>query len=870
MKHLLVFSLSLLSFTLAAQYQLIWSDEFNASSLDLNKWTPEIGQGNWGWGNNELQYYTATANNIVLDTGYLHIIALQQQIGTANYSSARIKTEGKFDFQYGKVEARIKVPMGQGLWPAFWMLGSNISTVSWPLCGEIDVMEHINNEMLIHGTHHYDNNGHVYQGDTIGTNPADFHIYSIEWTSDSIQWFLDGQLYFQTNIGAGSVSKTEFHAPFFLLLNMAVGGNWPGSPNTATAFPATMMIDYVRVYQDTVPTPDLNISVDLCNQTPNTVRMVGPQWNNWDPNAGPIASDNGDGSWTFNFNPAPANPMEYLIAVDGVYENLIEDMQNAGGCAPITDYWSYANRLWNPSDGLSIDINYDRCVPCSYPDLSVKVNFCDTTGLNTAKLVSSIHGWNYANAKNGFNNGDGSWTFQFSPVPMDSFEFVIYRDGVAENLIDDMQQGANCAPITNYSSYANRLWTLQDSSLKEITFDSCNSCSTPPALFINNLNGQSPTCFNDNNGSISVSAAGGNPPYSYQWNNAAMDTSASVQNLVAGTYSVSIIDANGTLLIDSIVLNNPPQFSATINSTDTSACGNCSGQLDVLNTNGNPPFQYQWNTLNNSTSLATGLCPGLYQVSVVDADGCLSMATSLITNGGLVVDSIQCSDPNLILCDGQSLTLSTSGNYASYLWSNNQTGATISINTGNNYSVTITDSLGCSIVETITISNLSSPNDSSFQVNTNDYLANFTSNPGFDYQWFFGDGDSASVQNPSHLYDSLGQFEVLLILTNACGIDSIVQWVQISMPLSSTSSKHYLKLKVYPNPFGDKCSFVYHNPQQRLCLLNLYDSKGSLVRNYRSNNSSTIEISRKGLLNGLYWYQFIGPNFETSGKLLIE
>jgi hypothetical protein len=562
--------------------------------------------------------------------------------------------------------------------------------------------------------------------------------------------------------------------------------------------------------------------------------------------------------------------MEYLIAVDGVYENLIEDMQNAGGCAPITDYWSYANRLWDPSDGLSIDINYDRCVPCSYPDLIVNVNFCDTTGLNTAKLVSSIHGWNYNNGKNGLNNGDGSWTFQFSPVPMDSFEFVIYRDGLSENLVDDMQQGANCAPVTNYTSYANRLWTLQDSSLREITFDSCNSCSAPSALFINNLNGQSPTCFNDNNGSINVSAGGGNPPYSYQWNNAAADTSATIQNLVAGIYTVSIIDANGTLVIDSIVLNNPPEFIASIISIDTSICGYCSGQLDVVNTNGNLPFQYQWNGLNNSTSMVAGLCPGSYQVSVIDADGCLSTATSLITNGGLVVDSIQCSNPNLILCDGQTLTLSTSAAYASYQWSDNQIGASISINTGNNYSVTITDSLGCSIVESIIISNLTSPGDTSFQVITNGYFANFASNSGFDYQWFFGDGDSASTQNPSHLYDSLGQFEVLLILSNACGMDSIVQWVQISMPLSAASMNGAHKLTAYPNPFSDICTFTYYNPQQRLCVLRLYDSKGSFIRNYKSYNRSSLEISRKGLAEGLYWYQFIGPNFETSGKLLIE
>lgn len=236
--------------SVSAQYSLVWADEFDAPTLDGSKWMYEIGTGSGGWGNNELQYYSGSQNNVFLDTGYLHIVALEQSFGGANFTSGRIKTQDLYDFQYGKIEARLKVPSGQGLWSAFWMLGSNITTVSWPQCGEIDVMEHVNNELIVHGTHHYNYFGHTYDGGQVFADASEFHEYSIEWTPNEIIWFLDGVEYFQTNIGTGATSKEEFHGPFFLLLNMAVGGNWPGSPDLTTTFPATMMVDYVRVYQE--------------------------------------------------------------------------------------------------------------------------------------------------------------------------------------------------------------------------------------------------------------------------------------------------------------------------------------------------------------------------------------------------------------------------------------------------------------------------------------------------------------------------------------------------------------------------------------------------------------------------------------------
>ncbi|MDC3253174.1 family 16 glycosylhydrolase [Crocinitomicaceae bacterium] len=260
MKHFLLLFFLVSSVVTSAQYSLVWSDEFDGTSIDLSKWSHDIGQGVWGWGNNELQYYTNSAANSTVDGGYLKITARDETFGSANYTSAKLKTKDLYEFTYGKVEARIKVPFGQGLWPAFWMLGANIDQVSWPYCGEIDLLEHVNNELVVHGTHHYDHNGHVMLGGSVSCDASEFQVYGIEWTPTTMEWSLNGNVYYTTNIGPGAVSKEEFHEPFYLILNLAVGGNWPGSPNGTTSFPALMEVDYVRVYQN-------NASVNTINPT---------------------------------------------------------------------------------------------------------------------------------------------------------------------------------------------------------------------------------------------------------------------------------------------------------------------------------------------------------------------------------------------------------------------------------------------------------------------------------------------------------------------------------------------------------------------------------------------------------------------------
>lgn len=230
---------------------LIWQDEFSASELDLNYWTFEIGTGQSGWGNNELQFYKKENTSLV--DGFLVIEAKTELTGTP-YSSSRIISKNKFDFQYGRVDIRAALPTGQGIWPALWMLGGNIDAVSWPACGEIDIMEIIGSSPnVLHGTAHWkDGNGQYASNGGAKTLSSgifmdEFHVFSIVWDNDRIKWLLDDVEYHTLDITSASLS--EFHQDFYFIMNVAVGGNWPGSPNASTVFPQRMIVDYIRVFQ---------------------------------------------------------------------------------------------------------------------------------------------------------------------------------------------------------------------------------------------------------------------------------------------------------------------------------------------------------------------------------------------------------------------------------------------------------------------------------------------------------------------------------------------------------------------------------------------------------------------------------------------
>lgn len=247
----------------SGNWTLTWSDEFsaaNGSSPDPSHWTFDTG-GN-GWGNNELEYYTSRSQNAQIQNGNLVITALKETYTgsdgvTRNYTSARLKTQGLFAQAFGRFEARIKIPAGQGLWPAFWMLGNDISTVGWPNCGEIDVMENVGKEpSVVHGSMHgpgfFGGNG-LSAPFTLasGARFADeFHIFAVEWEPNVVRFYVDGTLYSTfkpSNVPPGG--RWVYDHPFFIILNVAIGGDWPGAPDSTTVFPQAMLVDYVRVYK---------------------------------------------------------------------------------------------------------------------------------------------------------------------------------------------------------------------------------------------------------------------------------------------------------------------------------------------------------------------------------------------------------------------------------------------------------------------------------------------------------------------------------------------------------------------------------------------------------------------------------------------
>jgi beta-glucanase (GH16 family) len=231
------------------KYKLVWADEFNTKGApDTTKWSYDIGTGDWGWGNNEKEYYTNRSQNVQVSKGTLKINAIKENYNGSAYTSTRMLTRDKFSFTYGKVEVRAKLPAGVGTWPAIWMLGNNIKTAGWPACGEIDIMEHKGCEKnKIYTTLHYPEHfGNKADGDSITIKNANtaFHKYSTEWTATSITFFID-DVQVKSYINN---STSPFHKNFHIILNVAMGGNFAG-PLDPSITNATMEVDYVRVYQ---------------------------------------------------------------------------------------------------------------------------------------------------------------------------------------------------------------------------------------------------------------------------------------------------------------------------------------------------------------------------------------------------------------------------------------------------------------------------------------------------------------------------------------------------------------------------------------------------------------------------------------------
>lgn len=239
------------------QWNIVWSDEFNGTNINMNNWTFELGN-NGGWGNQELEYYTGRTNNAYVDgNGLLHIVAQQESTNTYSFTSARMKTEGLYSTPtYGHFQWRAKLPTGFGMWPALWMLGADYPSVGWPACGEIDVVENPGNDPTNNQSSlHYGTSGEVsLTGDYFfgGNSITNFHIYELDWSPSSEQFLVDGHLYETQTVGS------PFNAPFYFIMNLAVGGNYPGTTNASAiiasnTWPKEMLVDYVRVYELTAP-----------------------------------------------------------------------------------------------------------------------------------------------------------------------------------------------------------------------------------------------------------------------------------------------------------------------------------------------------------------------------------------------------------------------------------------------------------------------------------------------------------------------------------------------------------------------------------------------------------------------------------------
>lgn len=515
----LVFLLSTAVVGEAQTWSLSWSDEFNGTAIDNTKWGYDIGtgaaQGLWGWGNGELQYYTDELDNARVENGDLIITAREENFAGSSYTSARMVTRNKFSQTYGKFEARIDLPTGQGIWPAFWMLRENNP---WP--GEIDIMEIVGNAPgSCHGTAHWGQVGNVQSMGGVIYAPdwtTNYHIYSVEWWPDHIRWSVDGQEYFALDrTMVTPANPWLFAEDYHMLLNVAVGGQWPGSPDASTVFPQEMRVDWVRVYEH-VPVPQpITFRVDMSQQAlgPADQVYVTGAFDNWAGNAHPL-SPGPNGIWSTTLD-LPQGLQEFKFTVNGFAGQ--EESFTPGAPGTLTTY-DGPNTLVN----RFIDVGWDAIVTdadcfsstegcpgtggagCTDPDA---VNYLPSATSNDGSclyLVSFAVDLNEAAAAgqtaflNGtFNNwcgsctpmadpdGDGVWEVGVN-LPPGSHEYKFTTEGWA-GLIEEFPVGASCTNTTydGPTIYTNRVVNVGAAPLTipTVCFNACTACTPVEPVF---------------------------------------------------------------------------------------------------------------------------------------------------------------------------------------------------------------------------------------------------------------------------------------------------------------------------------------------------------------------------------------------------
>ena len=369
--------------TLSENWELLWSDEFNYEELDLTKWN----KLNWkpGWVNNELQAYTDRDTNIFLENGHL---VLQGNIepgysGTdyvgnnyvADYTSGRVNTDDKFSTTYGRFDIKAKLPAGKGSWPAIWMLGESISSIGWPQCGEIDIMEHVGYDQgLVHGSIHTQDYNHMYGTQKSGSKYVDdvtdaFHVYSLEWSPFYLRYLIDNEpFFFVYNDSNGDFGKWPFNDPHYLILNLAIGGDWGGVQGvSASAFPMKMYIDYVRVYKksDTYNYVEVTFKVDMSNEniSGSGVWLSGGDLGSGQPGGIQMLQSENPNIWQTTLTLAPNSNYTYKFR-NGHFPNSWQ-----GGWENVEDncgFGEHNNRLItvNSTDTVLVAHCFGDCLEC--------------------------------------------------------------------------------------------------------------------------------------------------------------------------------------------------------------------------------------------------------------------------------------------------------------------------------------------------------------------------------------------------------------------------------------------------------------------------------------------------------------------------
>jgi beta-glucanase (GH16 family) len=621
----------------AQNWQLVWSDEFNGTQLDAANWIYDLGTGSQfglnGWGNNELQYYTDQTTNVDVAGGVLTITALEESLNSMDYTSGRIRTVNQQYWTYGKIEARIDLPTGQGIWPAFWMLNEQ---GFWP--GEIDIMEMVGNAPnTIHGTCHYNVPGApVSSGSSISSATSyadDFHVYAIEWYPDNILWYLDDVLFFQVNRQELAPEYAWlFDIDHYLLLNVAVGGNWPGSPDGSTVFPQEMLVDYVRVYQydEAATVNDVTFTVDMSSEAilPGDVVHLNGSFNAWCGTCNPL-TDLGNGIWTTTIS-LPPGIHEYKFTTNG-WGGLQEQFSQGMPCT-LTSYGdpdNFTNRFVNLGfEDTSIGVvcfnscvgcagnNYTGCTDndavnydpasinddgsCLYSvDFSVNMNEEILNPGDIVYLNGSFNGWCGICNPMEDTDQDGIWDLNLS-LPDGQHEFKYTTNGWT-GLIETFSGGESCTLSTDGGGgeiFVNRVIYLNQSPLdvSTVCFNSCEACPAADVdvvfrvdLYNENLAGESVYLFVDLLGWDASPILMDGLGYGYWETLVNLPANQTVEYAFGiGPNSIGLESVSGPCALNSYRQILSPQTNTVLDLVCFTLCEQCEGCGNPLYLNFNP------------------------------------------------------------------------------------------------------------------------------------------------------------------------------------------------------------------------------------------------------------------------------------------